>query len=152
MAHYTGCLICQALLNSRMNRFPVARHRPNLMRMPVAKRIQLIDKLPGEVKICRRCSTVYEKECNMCPKTPMHHICKDSGIHPIFCACVDCTQKVDRWKATYNKILSTGPQNINQLSLDTTDKTFLPISPTLLQHNEHKEEEETYDEEPEKND
>ena len=58
---------------------------------------------------------------------------------------------MDKWKATYNKILSTGPQNINQLSLDTTDKTFLPISPTLLQHNEHKEEEETYDEEPEKN-
>ena len=58
---------------------------------------------------------------------------------------------MDKWKATYNKILSTGPQNINQLSLDTTDKTFLPISPTLLQHNEHKEEEETHDEEPEKN-
>ena len=54
MAHYTGCLICQALLNkfgaravifphlflhNRMNRFPVVGHCPNLMRMPVAKRI-----------------------------------------------------------------------------------------------------------------
>ena len=88
----------------------------------------------------------------MCPQFgQMHPACKDSGIHPIFCACVDCTRKVDRWKSIYNKILSTGPQNINQLNLDTTDKTFLPISPTLLQHNEHKEEEEIYDEEPDKN-
>ena len=76
--------------------------------------------------------------------------CKGSGIHPIFCACNDCTQKIDRWKAVYNEILSTGPQDINQLNLNTTDKTFLPVSPTLLQHNEHKEEE-THDEEPDRN-
>merc|ERR1712030_183925 len=71
MAHYTGCLICQALLNkfgaravifphlflfNKMNRFPVVRTCPNLMRMPVAKRIQLVEKSPGEVKICKKCT------------------------------------------------------------------------------------------------
>ena len=49
---------------------------------------------------------------------------------------------------TYNTILSTGPKNINQLNLDTVDKTFLPTSPILLQHDEYKEGEETPEEEP----
>ena len=123
MAHHTGCLICQALLNkfgaraaifphlflfNRLNKFPVVRNCPNLMRMPVAKRIQLVEKLPEEVKICKKCSAVYKRECNMCRRPDQTNpACKGSVIHPIFCACNDCTQKIDRWKAVYNEILST---------------------------------------------
>ena len=117
MAHYTGCLVCQALLNkfgaraaifphlflfNRMGRFPMVRYCPNLLRMPIDERIQLVEKLPEEVKICKACSTVYKTKCNMCehPRPDQRRpACKGSGIHPIFCACNDCTQKIDRWKA-----------------------------------------------------
>ena len=52
MAHHTGCLVCQALLNkfgaraaifphlflfNRLGRFPMVRYCPNLMRMPKPK-------------------------------------------------------------------------------------------------------------------
>ena len=109
MAHHTGCLVFQALLNkfgaraaifphlflfNRLGRSPMVRYCPNLMRMPVAKRIQLVEKLPEEVKICKACSTVYKTKCNMCehPRPEQRRpTCKGSDIHPIFCACNDCT-------------------------------------------------------------
>ena len=58
MAHYKGCLVCQALLNkfgaraaifphlflfNSTKRYPAVRHCLSLMRMPIAKRIQLIE-------------------------------------------------------------------------------------------------------------
>ena len=131
-----------------MHRYPILRHCPNLLRMSVAKRIQLLDKLTEGVKICQRCSNPYEGECKACNRIPYVHICKKSNLHPIFCACITCAERVDIWKGTYNEKLGTGPKNINQLNLDTAEKMFLPTSPILLQHDEYEEGKETPEEEP----
>ena len=91
MAHSNGRSFCLYFLNksgsklfifphlflqAQMHKFPVLRHCPNLLRMSVAKRIQLLDKLPERVKICQRCSNPYENKCKPCNRIPYIHMCK----------------------------------------------------------------------------
>ena len=131
MGFRSGCPFCIFLLNTLdkglilfphlflnpkgIGKFHHTRCCPNLLRMNVHKRNQLVERLPEDL-ICKVCASV-KRDGGRCPCLFYKRSCPDSKLNKVFCSCEKCCIAVENIKQSYNTIMRKGPDNVKEIAV-----------------------------------